>query len=212
VLTVPFELRARLAYDDPWKSPTGDKKLLGSVCRIHADSVLGFYRRRMRDRGVADGRSGAVSVVQRTSGSAVRSVSHTPRPSVPRSSASRFTPPPPLALTVPKDARPSCATSFAQAIAQERVQLLANDLVRIHLRRPFRDGTFAVDLDPLSLLCRLAASVPPPYFNVVRYAGVLAPRSKLRPLVERHTADAPLWLSPLARALDAHLRHRRREV
>jgi hypothetical protein len=58
VLTVPFELRTRLAYD---------KNLLGSVCRIFVDSVLGFYRRRMRDRGVRDGRSGAVTVVQRTS-------------------------------------------------------------------------------------------------------------------------------------------------
>jgi hypothetical protein len=48
---------------------------------------------------------------------------------------------------------------------------------------PISRRHFAVDLDPLSLLCRLAASVPPPFFNVVRYAGVLAPASKLRPLV-----------------------------
>ncbi|UCC75136.1 MAG: transposase, partial [Gemmatimonadota bacterium] len=41
-------------------------------------------------------------------------------------------------------------------IAQERLKLLADDLVRIELRRPFGDGTVAVDLDPLSLLCRLA--------------------------------------------------------
>ncbi len=68
-------------------------------------------------------------------------------------------------------------------IAQDRVELLPGDLVRIRLRRPFRDGTVAVDLDPLSLLCRLAASVPPPHFHVVRYAGALAPASKLRPLV-----------------------------
>jgi hypothetical protein len=33
----------------------------------------------------------------------------------------------------------------------------------------------AVDMDPLSLLCRLAASVPPPRFHTVKYAGVLAP-------------------------------------
>jgi hypothetical protein len=38
----------------------------------------------------------------------------------------------------------------------------------------------AVDLDPLSLLSRLAASVPPPRLHTVRYAGVLAPASKLR--------------------------------
>jgi hypothetical protein len=31
-------------------------------------------------------------------------------------------------------------------------------LVRIALKRPFSDGTVAVDMDPLSLLCRLAAA------------------------------------------------------
>jgi len=68
-------------------------------------------------------------------------------------------------------------------IAQERLHILPDNLVRIELRRPFRDGdaeewlknqTLAIDLDPLSLLCRLAASVPPPGFHLVHYAGVLA--------------------------------------
>ena len=68
-------------------------------------------------------------------------------------------------------------------IAQERLKLLDGGLVRIELRRPFGDGTVAVDMDPLSLLCRLAAAVPPPRFNTVRYAGVLAPASRWRPLV-----------------------------
>ena len=66
------------------------------------------------------------------------------------------------------------------AIAQERLTLLSDQLVRIELRRPFRDGTVAIDLDPLSLLCRLAASVPPPKVHLVRYAGVLGAASKLR--------------------------------
>ena len=35
-------------------------------------------------------------------------------------------------------------------------------------------------MDPLSLLARLAAAVPPPRLHTVRYAGVLAPASKLR--------------------------------
>jgi hypothetical protein len=64
-------------------------------------------------------------------------------------------------------------------IAQERLQLLPNELVRIQLRHPFRDGTEAIDLDPLSLLSRLAASVPPPHFHTVRYAGLC--RSVQRP-------------------------------
>jgi hypothetical protein len=46
-----------------------------------------------------------------------------------------------------------------------------------------RDGTVAVDLDPLSLLCRLVALVPAPRFHTARYFGVLAAAAKWRPLV-----------------------------
>jgi hypothetical protein len=65
-------------------------------------------------------------------------------------------------------------------IAQERVELRPDGLVRISLKRAYADGTVAVDMDPLSLLCRLAASVPPPRFHTVKYAGVLAPASPWR--------------------------------
>jgi hypothetical protein len=52
--------------------------------------------------------------------------------------------------------------------------------VRFTLKRAFADGTFAVDLDPLSLLCRLAACVPPPRLHTVKYGGVLASASPWR--------------------------------
>ena len=68
-------------------------------------------------------------------------------------------------------------------LSQERLQPLPNGLVRIQLKRPFRDGTVAVDLDPLSLMCRLAALVPPPRCHLIHYAGVLAPAAKWRPLI-----------------------------
>jgi hypothetical protein len=68
-------------------------------------------------------------------------------------------------------------------LAEPRLQQLHNGLCRITLKRPFADGTFAIDLDPISLLCRLAAAVPAPGFNTVRYAGVLAPAAQWRPLV-----------------------------
>lgn len=68
-------------------------------------------------------------------------------------------------------------------IAQERVTHGPEGLVRITLEKPFADGTVAVDMDPLSLLCRLAASVPAPRFNTVRYAGVLAANARLRPRI-----------------------------
>jgi hypothetical protein len=47
----------------------------------------------------------------------------------------------------------------------------------------FKDGTVAVDLDPLSLLVRLCTTVPPSKMHLVRYAGVLASAHKSRPLV-----------------------------
>lgn len=65
-------------------------------------------------------------------------------------------------------------------VGQERVELRNDGLVRIVLKRPFADGTLAVDMDPLSLLARLAACVPPPRFHTVRYAGVLASASRWR--------------------------------
>jgi hypothetical protein len=65
-------------------------------------------------------------------------------------------------------------------VAQERVDLRPDGLVRITLKKAYADGTVAVDMDPLSLLCRLATSVPPPRFHTVRYAGVLASASAWR--------------------------------
>lgn len=85
-------------------------------------------------------------------------------------------------------------------LANDRVQPAERGLVRIALKRPFADGTTAIELDPLSLLCRLAASVPPPRFHTVKYAGVLAPASRWRKRIvprpketttEREHDDAP---------------------
>lgn len=280
VLTVPFELRTRLAYDGP---------LLGTVCRIFTDSLLGFYCRRMRDLGVGTGKSGAVTVVQRMNADlrlnphlhsialdgvfvpgdsgvlafhvlpeldamdvadllqvvrvrvlamlarrgvvegddeltvvpddladrepalaqlAAASVSGLPPAGPERRDrphrAITLRAPPGVRMTAPL-ATTECGFSLHAAttadadddsgrqalleyvlrppIPNKRLELLGDDLVRIKLRRPFGDGTVAVDIDPLSLLCRLAAAVPPPRFNVVRYAGVLGSASKWRTLV-----------------------------
>jgi hypothetical protein len=65
-------------------------------------------------------------------------------------------------------------------IAKERLETRPDGLVHITLKRAYADGTVAVHIDPLSLLCRLATSVPPPRFHTVKYAGVLAPASPWR--------------------------------
>jgi Putative transposase/Transposase zinc-binding domain len=67
------------------------------------------------------------------------------------------------------------------AVAQERIMPGKDGLVRITLKRAFSDGTVAIDMDPLSLLSRHAAAVPYSRFHTVRYSGVLASASKLRP-------------------------------
>jgi hypothetical protein len=75
-------------------------------------------------------------------------------------------------------------------VAQERVEQRADGLVRITLKKAYTDGTIAVDMDPLSLLCRLATSVPPPRFHTVKYAGVLAPASPWRSRVAPPSPEA----------------------
>jgi serine/threonine protein kinase len=55
-----------------------------------------------------------------------------------------------------------CRYVLRPPVAQERVTHGPDGLVRIALKKPLADGTVAVDMAPLSLLCRLAASVPPP--------------------------------------------------
>ena len=78
------------------------------------------------------------------------------------------------------------------AIAQERVEQRPDGLVRITLKRAFGDGTVAVDMDPLSLVARLAAAVPPPRFHTVKYAGVLASAHRWRArIAPRKAADQP---------------------
>ncbi len=56
VLTLPFPLRFPLAFDG---------KLLGQVVRLFTDSVSSWYRKRHRARGLPDGETGAVTVIQR---------------------------------------------------------------------------------------------------------------------------------------------------
>ena len=68
-------------------------------------------------------------------------------------------------------------------LATERLSLLPDGRLLYRLKRRWRDGTTHVIYEPLELMERLAALVPPPRFNVTRYYGVLAPAATFRSLI-----------------------------
>jgi hypothetical protein len=63
-------------------------------------------------------------------------------------------------------------------LALDRVEALPGDRVRIPLKRPWSDGTTALELSAEELAERLVALVPPPRANQVLYGGVLASRHR----------------------------------
>lgn len=51
------------------------------------------------------------------------------------------------------------------------------------LKTAYRDGTTHIVLEPLDLMARLAALVPPPRMHLTRFDGVFAPHGKLHAVV-----------------------------
>ena len=68
-------------------------------------------------------------------------------------------------------------------LASERLSRLEDGRLLYRLKRRWRDGTTALVFEPLELIERLAALVPPPRRHLVRYHGVLAPASAARPWI-----------------------------
>ncbi len=66
------------------------------------------------------------------------------------------------------------------AVSLERLEEDANGDLVYTFTKPWSDGTTGMTLSPLELLEKLAAIVPLPRAHLVRYAGCLAPHSKLR--------------------------------
>jgi len=68
-------------------------------------------------------------------------------------------------------------------VAEKRLSLTRNGMVRYELKTPYRDGTTHVIFEPLDFISKLAALVPKPRVNLTRYHGVFASNSKHRALV-----------------------------
>ncbi len=75
------------------------------------------------------------------------------------------------------------------ALSEQRLSLTSQGLVRYTLKTPYRDGTTHVIMSPLEFLQRLAALVPRPRLHLIRFHGVLAPNSALRPQIVPATAE-----------------------
>ena len=75
-----------------------------------------------------------------------------------------------------------CRYGLRAPFSQERLSRRSDGRVVYHLRRrwPNAAGAPCLGLDPVDLLRRLAALVPAPYANLVRYHGVFAGRSRWR--------------------------------
>jgi len=73
-----------------------------------------------------------------------------------------------------------CRYAARPPIATERLSILPDGRVLYCLRHRWRDGTTHVAFEPLEFVEKLAALVPPPRVNLVRYNGILAPAARWR--------------------------------
>ena len=81
-------------------------------------------------------------------------------------------------------------------IASNRLSEAPDGRIVYRLRNRWRDGTTHVVFDPLDLVARLAALVPPPRANLVRYFGILAPCASWRDAVVRDRDELSLLAQP----------------
>jgi len=87
------------------------------------------------------------------------------------------------AMNQRKKLKQLCRYITRPAIADERLKRNSAGDVVLRLMSPYRDGTTHIVMSPLEFMQRLAALVPRPRLNLIRFHGVLAPNAKLRPQI-----------------------------
>lgn len=87
-------------------------------------------------------------------------------------------------------------------IATKRLSIDAQGRVVYRYKRPFRDGSTHVVLEPLDFMARLAALVPRPRLNLTRFHGVFAPNfqhhQRIVPHHPRGRVDSDKPLAPMS--------------
>ena len=81
----------------------------------------------------------------------------------------------------------SVRTAPAGRSSLERLSWLPDGRLAYRMKRPAASGQTELVLEPLEFLRRLAALVPPPRVNLVRFLGFFAPNASLR----RHLVPKP---------------------
>ena len=66
------------------------------------------------------------------------------------------------------------------SFAEQRLSQTEKNQVLYVFPKPTVDGRLYAEMDPLVFLQKLSAIIPPPWVNLVKYFGVLAPNAKLR--------------------------------
>ncbi len=75
-------------------------------------------------------------------------------------------------------------------LAQTRLERGPRGTVVLHMKRAWRDGTTEVAFEPADFMAKLAALVPRPRQNTLRFHGIYAPNARLRGQVVRSPEKA----------------------
>jgi hypothetical protein len=81
-----------------------------------------------------------------------------------------------------------CKYTLRPPLANDRLKILDDNVVRLEFKKPWSDGTSSVEMSPLALIARLAALVPPPKRHLTGYFGLLSSHSSFR----RQCVPAPV--------------------
>jgi len=73
-----------------------------------------------------------------------------------------------------------CKYILRPPLANDRLKILDDGDVRLEFKKPWSDGTTSVEIEPLALIARLAALVPPPKRHLTRNFGVLSSHAASR--------------------------------
>ena len=117
-----------------------------------------------------------------------------------------------------------CGYVTRPPLATGRLQCIEADHLTFRLKTPWSDGTTHLLLSPLELIEKLAALIPPPRLNRVRYHGILAPNARHRSQVVPAPPSPPVSPTPgaslaastgpprISWAAFSHIRSLRKEV